>query len=100
MRNTSSARLRAIDESAGSTSVTPWSEYLGDSSPTNLIETADADGELAHRAKNPFEIIDADAVGDIVLDGIDCNQPYILTHPPHVDLITQRAEALLAAGPG
>jgi NAD(P)-dependent dehydrogenase (short-subunit alcohol dehydrogenase family) len=98
-RITSSARLRPTDEAAASTSVKPWSEYVGNSSPTNLIETADVDGELAHRASDPSEIIDADAVGEIVLEGIDRNQPYIMTHPPHVDRITQRAEELLAAGP-
>jgi NAD(P)-dependent dehydrogenase (short-subunit alcohol dehydrogenase family) len=98
-RITSSARLRPTDEAAASTSVKPWSEYVGNSSPTKLIETADVDGELAHRASDPSEIIDADAVGEIVLEGIDRNQPYILTHPPHVDRITQRAEELLAAGP-
>jgi len=57
------------------------------------------DRELAHRAENPSEVIDADAVGGIVLDGIDRNQPYILTHPPHVDRINQRAQQLLDAGP-
>jgi NAD(P)-dependent dehydrogenase (short-subunit alcohol dehydrogenase family) len=98
-RITSSARLRPTDAATASTSVKPWSEYLGDSTPSNLIETAGVDGELPHRASDPSEIIDADAVGDIVLDGIDRNQPYIMTHPPHVERITQRAEELLAAGP-
>ena len=98
-RITSSARLRSTDDAEASTSVKSWSEYAGDASRGKLIETADVEGELAHRASNPSEIIDADAVGEIVLDGIDRNQPYILTHPPHADRITQRADELLAAGP-
>jgi NAD(P)-dependent dehydrogenase (short-subunit alcohol dehydrogenase family) len=98
-RITSSSRLRETDEAAASTSVKPWSEYAGDTSRGKLIETADVEGELAHRASDPSEVIDADAVGDIVIDGIDRNQPYILTHPPHADRIAQRADELLAAGP-
>jgi NAD(P)-dependent dehydrogenase (short-subunit alcohol dehydrogenase family) len=98
-RITSSARLRPADEATASTSVKSWSEYLGDPSSSTLVETADVDRELAHRAENPSEVIDADAVGGIVLDGIDRNQPYILTHPPHVDRINQRAQQLLDAGP-
>jgi NAD(P)-dependent dehydrogenase (short-subunit alcohol dehydrogenase family) len=98
-RITSSARLRPTPEAAVSTSVKSWSEYLGESSPSQLVETADVEGELPHRAENPSEIIDADAVGGIVLDGIDRNQPFILTHPPHADRINKRAEELLAAGP-
>jgi NAD(P)-dependent dehydrogenase (short-subunit alcohol dehydrogenase family) len=98
-RITSSARLRSTDEAEASTSVKSWSEYAGDASRGKLIETAGVEGELAHRASNPSEIIDADAVGELVLEGIDRNQPYILTHPPHADRITQRADELLAAGP-
>lgn len=98
-RITSSARLRPTDEAAASTSVKAWSEYTGDGSPSKLIETADVEGDLPHRAGNPSEIIDADAVGGVVLAGIDRNQPYILTHPPHSDLITRRRDQLLDAGP-
>lgn len=98
-RITSSARLRPTDAAEASNLVKAWSEYTGGASNSRLIETADVDGELPHRATNPSEIIDADAVGGIVLDGIDRNQPYILTHPPHTDRITQRADKLLAAGP-
>lgn len=98
-RITSSARLRPAGEAEVSTSVKPWSDYLADASRSKLIETADVEGELPQRASNPSEIIDADAVGGIVLDGIDRNQPYILSHPPHTDRITQRADQLLAAGP-
>ncbi|WP_167042205.1 SDR family NAD(P)-dependent oxidoreductase [Salinibacterium sp. ZJ454] len=98
-RITSSARLRPTAEADASTSVKAWTEYTGDAARSKLIETANVDGELPHRASNSSEIIDADAVGKVVLDGIDRNQPYILTHPPHGDRITQRADELLAAGP-
>lgn len=97
-RITSSARLRPTDEAAASDSVKSWSEYLGGAA-TKLVETAGVEGELPQRASTSAEIIDADAVGDIVWDGIQSNQPYILTHPPHRDRITQRAEELLSAGP-
>lgn len=98
-RITTSARLRAPDEAAASTSVKPWSEYAGDAARATLVETADVDGQLPHRASGPSEVIDADAVGEVVLAGIDRNAPYIMTHPPHADRITQRADELLAAGP-
>lgn len=95
---TSSARLRPAAEAEASTSVKPWSDYVKGTSAT-LIETSNAGGELAHRARTPDQIIDADAVGDIVLAGIDRNQPFILTHPPRQDRIDQRRVELLAAGP-
>lgn len=97
-RITSSARLRPADEADASTSVKPWSEYT-DPTRSQLIETANVDGELPHRASNSGEVIDADAVGGIVLEGIDRNQPYIMTHPPHEDRITVRRDELLSAGP-
>ncbi len=97
-RITSSARLRSSAEAAASTSVKPWSDYV-DPTRSELVETANVEGELPHRASNPGEVIDADAVGGIVLDGIDRNQPYIMTHPPHEDRITVRRDELLAAGP-
>ncbi|WP_173922428.1 SDR family NAD(P)-dependent oxidoreductase [Agromyces sp. Marseille-P2726] len=97
-RITSSARLRPAAEADASTSVKPWSDYV-DPTRSQLVETADVNGDLPHRANNPGEVIDADAVGGIVLDGIDRNQPYILTHPPHEDRITVRRDELLAAGP-
>lgn len=97
-RITSSARLRPNDEASVSNSVKPWSDYLG-TAPTQLIETAEVDGDLPRRAENPSQVIDADAVGATVLAGIDRNQPYILTHPPHAERITLRSEQLLAAGP-
>jgi NAD(P)-dependent dehydrogenase (short-subunit alcohol dehydrogenase family) len=97
-RITSSARLRTTQEAAASTSVKPWSDYT-DPAGSKLIETADAQGELPHRAKNASEIIDADSVGATVLAGIDRNQPFILTHPPHVERISTRAEQLLTSGP-
>lgn len=98
-RITSSARLRPATEADASTSVKPWSDYTGDTGRSQLVETAHVDGELPHRASNPAEVIDADAVGGIVLDGIERNQPYILTHPPHEDRITVRRDQLLSAGP-
>ncbi|MGO4689699.1 SDR family NAD(P)-dependent oxidoreductase [Glaciibacter sp. 2TAF33] len=98
-RITSSARLRPAAESDASTSVKPWSDYTGDQASSKLIETADVEGELPHRASNSSEIIDADAVGGIVLEGIDRNQPYIMTHPPHEDRISLRRDQLFAAGP-
>jgi NAD(P)-dependent dehydrogenase (short-subunit alcohol dehydrogenase family) len=97
-RITSSARLRPAEEASASTSVKPWSDYTG-ATPGKLIETVDADGELPLRAGDASEIIDADAVGAVVVDGIDRNQPHILTHPPHADRISERAEELLASGP-
>ena len=98
-RITSSARLRPAAEADAATSVKPWSDYTVDTRRSQLVETAHVDGELPHRASNPAEVIDADAVGGIVLDGIDRNQPYILTHPPHEDRITVRRDQLLSAGP-
>ncbi|MDR5699133.1 SDR family NAD(P)-dependent oxidoreductase [Agromyces aerolatus] len=98
-RVTSSARLRPAAEADASTSVTPWSAYTDPARGSTLVETADVEGELPHRASSPAQVIDADAVGGIVLDGIDRNQPYILTHPPHEDRITARRDQLLAAGP-
>lgn len=98
-RITSSARLRPNDEATASTSVKPWSDYTDAGKTSPLIETADVTGELPQRADDPSQVIDADAVGGIVLDGIDRNAPYILTHPPHADRITLRRDELLDAGP-
>lgn len=97
-RITSSARLRTTHEAQASTTVKPWSDYLGTAS-TTLIETANVEGELPRKATTPSEVIDADAVGDVVLAGMDRNQPYILSHPPHAERITRRRDELLAAGP-
>lgn len=99
-RITSSQRLRPTEVATASSSVKPWSDYLdGGLSKTKLVETADHEGTLPQRADHSSDVIDAEAVGGTVLDGIDRNQPYIFTHPPHSDRITQRAEELLASGP-
>ncbi|MFI5623371.1 SDR family NAD(P)-dependent oxidoreductase [Nocardioides sp. NPDC051685] len=97
-RITSSARLRPESEATESTSVKPWSDYVG-TSGNNLVETADVGGRLPNRASMPYEIIDSDAVGEIVLDGIDNHRPYILTHPPHEDLIELRRNELIDGRP-
>jgi len=97
-RITSSDRLRPESEATGSSSVIPWSDYIG-TTGSNLVETADAPGQLPHRASTSHEIIDSDAVGAIVLDGIDNDRPYILTHPPHEDRIELRRNELLDGRP-
>lgn len=97
-RITSSDRLRPESGASGSSSVRPWSDYI-DSTRSNLVETADVGGELPHRASTPHDIIDSDAVGEIVLDGIDDDRPYILTHPPHEDRIELRRNELLDGRP-
>ena len=98
-RVTSSARLRPARDAEASASVRSWMDYLGAASNTPLVDTAEAVDDLPHRASHAAEVIDADAVGEIVMEGIERNLPYILTHPPHTDRLDARRDLLVAGEP-
>lgn len=86
-----SERLRPVPERSDERKVTPWISYLDvPESPDPRRNGRTADKELG-------DPIQPDRVGAMVLEGIRRDVPFILTEPPPVKAIKERAEELMNA---
>lgn len=98
-RIVTSERLRGTAEQSDNRGVTPWSQYVQQASNAIVEGTASEPEVDPEVAAAPFEYINPDAVGRLVVDAIRANKPHILTHPAPLPPLQERFDAVLDGAP-
>lgn len=98
-RIVTSERLRPTEERSEARGVRPWSSYVERPSQS-IAEGFNPDPrDDTDVAATASDYITPERVGDMVVEGIKSNSPYILTHPAPVDALQRVLDDLIAGAP-